>query len=343
MPVSYFAPENVEKFRALLQTAKRAAVVTHHNPDGDAIGTSLALAQALKRLEIDTTIIVPNPFPEFLHWMEGVKDILIYKHGHALPKQLLSEADLLFCVDLNALSRMDALGKFIDTLSAPRVMIDHHLQPELKDFTIAFSDPGACSSAETLYHLIKDLDLLPHLDRTIAESIYTGIMTDTNGFRHNCSRPEVFYIIAELLQYGIDKDKIYSAVYNSYSDNRMRLLGYALNKMVVLPEYRTAYIALTKEEIASFHFQPGDTEGFVNYPLQIKDIVFSVFMSENQENIRISFRSRGRFSVNEFARRHFDGGGHLNAAGGISRLTVEEAVANFLQSIKQYKDELAAV
>jgi phosphoesterase RecJ-like protein len=343
MPVPYFAPENVKKIRGLLQATKRAVVVTHHNPDGDAIGTSLALAQVLKMLDIDTTIIVPNPFPEFLHWMDGVKDILIYKHGHTLPKQLLSEADLLFCVDLNALSRMDALGKFIGTLPTPRVVIDHHLQPELNDFTIAFSDPVACSSAEALYHLIKDLDLLPHLNMTIAEAIYTGIMTDTNGFRNNCSRPEVFYIIAELLQYGVDKDKIYNAVYNSYSYNRMRLLGYALEKMVVLQEYRTAYIVLTKEEIASFHFQPGDTEGFVNYPLHIKDIVFAVFMSENQENIRISFRSRGRFSVNEFARQHFDGGGHLNAAGGISRLTVEETIAKFLQSIEQYKDELATV
>jgi phosphoesterase RecJ-like protein len=343
MPVTYFAPEDIKKFRELLQSTKRAVVVTHHNPDGDAIGTSLALSQVLKQLDIDTTIIVPNPFPEFLHWLDGVKDILIYKHGHALPKQLLSEADLLFCVDLNALSRMDALGKFIDTLPMPRVMIDHHLQPELKDFTVVFSDPKTCSSAEIFYHLVKDLDLLPRLNATAAEAIYTGIMTDTNGFRNNCSRPEIFYIIAELLQYGIDKDKIYNAVYNSYSYNRMRLLGYALEKMVVLPEYRTAYIALTKEEIASFHFQPGDTEGFVNYPLHIKDIVFSVFMSENQENIRISFRSHGRFSVNEFARKHFEGGGHLNAAGGISRLTVEETIAKFLQSIEQYKDELATV
>ncbi|MDR3132615.1 MAG: bifunctional oligoribonuclease/PAP phosphatase NrnA [Prevotellaceae bacterium] len=343
MPVLYFAPENIEKFRALLQTAKRAVVVTHHNPDGDAIGTSLALTQVLKALGIDTSVIVPNPFPEFLHWMNGVKDILIYKHGHTRPKQLLSEADLLFCVDLNALSRMDALGKFISALPVPRVMIDHHLQPELKDFTIAFSDPGACSSAETFYHLMKDLGLLPRLNITAAEAIYTGMMTDTNGFRNNCSRPEVFYIIAELLQYGIDKDKIYNAVYNSYSYNRMRLLGYALEKMVVLPEYRTAYIALTKEEIASFHFQPGDTEGFVNYPLHIKDIVLSVFLSENQENIRLSFRSRGQFSVNEFARKHFEGGGHLNAAGGISRLTVTETIAKFIQSIEPYKDELSAV
>ncbi|MDR0694685.1 MAG: bifunctional oligoribonuclease/PAP phosphatase NrnA [Prevotellaceae bacterium] len=343
MPVPYFTSESIKKFHELLQAAKRAVVVTHHNPDGDAIGTSLALTQVLKMLDIDTTTIVPNPFPEFLHWLDGVKDILIYKHGHTLPKQLLSEADLLFCVDLNALSRMDALGKFINTLPTPRVMIDHHLQPELKDFTIAFSDPKACSSAETLYHLIKDLDLLPHLNITIAEAIYTGIMTDTNGFRNNCSRPEVFYIIAELLQYGIDKDKIYNAVYNSYSYNRMRLLGYALEKMVMLPEYRTAYIVLTKEEIASFNFQPGDTEGFVNYPLHIKDIVFSVFMSENQENIRISFRSRGQFSVNEFARQHFDGGGHLNAAGGISRLPVGETIAKFLQSLEQYKNELGTV
>ncbi|MDR1405747.1 MAG: DHH family phosphoesterase [Prevotellaceae bacterium] len=343
MPESYFEPESITKFRALLQTVKRAVVVTHHNPDGDAIGTSLALAQVLKMLDIDTTVIVPNPFPEFLHWMDGVKDILIYKHGHALPKQLLSEADVIFCVDLNALLRMDALGKFIDTLPAPRVMIDHHLQPELKDFTIAFSAPDTCSSAETLYHLVKDLGLLPRLNITIAEAIYTGIMTDTNGFRHNCSHPEIFHIVAELLQYGIDKDKVYNAVYNSYSYDRMRLLGYALGKMVVLPEYRTAYIALTKEEIASFHFQPGDTEGFVNYPLHIKDIVFSIFLSENQDNIRISFRSRGKFSANEFARKHFEGGGHLNAAGGISRQTVSETIAKFIQSIAPYKDELAAV
>jgi phosphoesterase RecJ-like protein len=343
MSMSYFSPESIKKFRDLLQPAKRAVVVTHHNPDGDAIGTSLALQQVLKMQHVDTTVIVPNPFPEFLHWMDGVKDILIYKHGHTLPKRLLSEADLLFCVDLNSLSRLDILGKFIETLPTPRVVIDHHLQPELSEFTVVFSAPETCSSAETLYHLIQDLDLLPQLNGTIAEAIYTGIMTDTNGFKHNCSRPEIFRIVADLLQHGIDKDKIYNAVYNNYSYDRMRLLGYALEKMVVLPEYRTAYIALTKEEIASFHFQPGDTEGFVNYPLHIKNIVFSVFLSENQENIRVSFRSRGRFSVNEFARTHFEGGGHLNAAGGISHLKVEETIAKLLQSIEPYKDELAAV
>ncbi len=337
-------PEKVEKFRALLQRVKTAAVVTHINPDGDAIGTSLALVQCLQSLGIATTVIVPNPFPEFLHWLEGVEDIMIYKHGQTKAKKVLAAADVIFCVDMNSLLRVEGMGEYIISLPAPRVLIDHHLLPAEEEFLITFSKIEACSSAEVLYHLIKALGLLPTLTATTAECIYTGIMTDTNGFQNNSTRPEIFYIVAELLKCGVNKEKVQDAVYCNYSEYRMRLMGYSVcDKMVVLPEYRTAYIALSQEETARFNFQPGDTEGFVNFPLHIKGIVLSAFISENQDNVRISFRSRGKFSVNDFARNHFNGGGHLNAAGGVSELSVSKTVEKFVDILQDYKHELSAL
>lgn len=327
-----------------MKNAKQASIVTHVNPDGDAIGTSLALAQCLKQMGLDATVIVPNPFPEFLQWIEGTKDILIYKHGPSTVKKTLTEADLIFCVDLNGLGRLENMGEFIATLPAPRVLIDHHLQPATEEFAVVFSKIQACSSAEVLFQVLKEMQLLSFVTPSVAEAIYTGIMTDTNGFQNNCTRPGIFSTVAELLQRGVDKEKVYESVYSTYSEERMRLLGYALyEKMVVLPEYRTAYIALSREEIERFKFQPGDTEGFVNYPLHIKNIVFSAFLSENQENVRISLRSRGSFSVNDFARIHFEGGGHLNAAGGTSSLPIAQAIDKFVESLKNYKDALVAL
>jgi phosphoesterase RecJ-like protein len=343
MPAPFFTPEKINTFRALVQAAKHAAIVTHVNPDGDAIGTSMALRHCLQSRGIETTVIVPNLFPDFLHWLDEDNAILVYRNGHTKPQAALAAADIIFCVDFNNLERIDELGKFIAGTPAPRVLIDHHLQPEEAAFAVSFSKVEACSSAEVLYHLLIAMDWLPSLSAPAAEAIYTGIMTDTNSFRNNSSRPETFYAVAELLKLGINKDKAYAAVYNNYSSDRMRLLGYALGKMEVMPHCRTAYIALTKEELTSYSFRPGDTEGFVNYPLHIKGIVCSAFMLENAENIRLSFRSFGAFSVNEFARKHFDGGGHLNAAGGISKQSLPHTIEKFIQSIQACKDELAAV
>lgn len=344
MSVPFIEFERVEQFRRLLQNAQRIAVLTHVNPDGDAIGASLALAQCLRAIGKEPTIFAPNPFPEFLHWLAGAKDIVIYKHEPAKARAVLARADMIICVDFNTLARLDDMGDYIRRLPAPRVLIDHHPKPAEEEFVLCLSKVEACSSAEMLYLVIKAMGLLPTLTLPAVEAIYTGIMTDTNNFLNNCNRPDTFRTIAELLDYGIDKERLYESVYNNYSEQRTRLLGYALHeKMVVLPDYRTAYIALSRDELDRFRFQPGDTEGFVNYPLSIKQVVLSCFISENPENIRLSFRSLGSFSVNHFSRVHFDGGGHLNAAGGVSTLSLDETVRKFVQSLALYKDELAAV
>jgi len=279
-----------------------------------------------------------------LRWLEGVNDILIFKHGHSKVKAALADVDLVVCVDFNALARTDDLSGVLREMQAPRVLIDHHLKPEEKEFAVCFSKISACSSAEVFFHLAKALGWTSLLTPPVAEAIYTGLMTDTNGFQNNCSNPGTFRILAELLELGVDKNKAFDSIYCNYTDTRLRLLGYTLNqKMVVLPEYHAAYIALSREELNSFHFQAGDTEGFVNYPLNIKGIVFSAFMSESAEHIRLSFRSRGNFSVNDFARNHFEGGGHLNASGGTSRRTLDETVAYFFKSLEQYKNELSSL
>jgi phosphoesterase RecJ-like protein len=336
--------EQVDEFIHLLQDVQRIAVLTHANPDGDAIGTGLALAHCLRALGKNPTVFAPDPFPEFLHWLPGANDIVIYKHARTKARTILDIADMIICVDFNNLSRLDGMAEYIRQLPVPRVLIDHHLKPAEDEFVLCLSKVEACSSAEVLYHIITEMGLLPSLNLSAVEALYTGMMTDTNNFRNNCNRPDTFRTVAELLEYGIDKDRLYDLVYNNYADHRMRLLGYALNeKMVVLPEYRTAYIALSRAELDRFRFQPGDTEGFVNYPLSIKNVVLSCFLSENPENIRLSFRSIGAFSVNRFSRAHFDGGGHLNAAGGTSFLPLDATVQKLIQSLAEYKDELEAV
>jgi phosphoesterase RecJ-like protein len=344
MATPFIVFDRADQFCRLLQNAEQIAVLTHVNPDGDAIGTGLALVRCLKAMGKKTTIIAPNPFPEFLQWLDGAREMVVYKHAPTKTKNRLNSADLIICVDFNNLARLEELGEYIRTLSSPRVLIDHHPNPAEEEFTVCFSKVEACSSAEVLYNLLKAMGLAPLFTVPAIEALYAGMMTDTNNFLNNCSHPETFRTLAELLEYGIDKEKIHEAVYNNYSENRMRMLGYTLGqKMVTLPEYHTAYIALSRAELDKFQFQPGDTEGFVNYPLSIKDMVLSCFISENTDNIRLSFRSRGNFSVNDFSRLHFEGGGHLNAAGGISRLSLDETVVQFVQTLKQYKDVLARV
>ena len=344
MQMPFLEPDRVEQFQQLLQKTNRIAIAVHVNPDGDAVGTSLALAQCLKAIGKEVVVIAPNPFPDFLLWLDGAKEILIYKHEHTQVKNVLAVTDLVICADFNSLSRLDDLGELIAATDTPRVLIDHHLKPAEEEFTICFTKVKACSSAEVLYNLLKQMNLLLHLSISAAEALYAGMMTDTNNFLNNCDRPDLFRTVAELLEMGVNKEKVHESVYNNYSESRMRLLGYALEqKMIVLPEYRTAYIALSRKELEQFNFQAGDTEGFVNFPLSIKDVVFSGFISENPDNVRLSFRSRGAFSVNDFARNHFAGGGHFNAAGGNSVLSLEETIAHFVESLKKYKNELALV
>lgn len=336
-----FTKESIADLENLLQTVHNVAIVTHVNPDGDAIGSSLGWAGFLRQRGINATVIVPNRFPDFLKWMAGSEDIIIYNDNKELAESCLSKIDVLFCLDFNNVHRLENLGDYIDTLSCKRVLIDHHLEPS-PDFFLTFSVVPISSTCEIVYRLISALGGEKQINKEMAESIYTGIMTDTGAFSHNASDPELFRIVANLLECGIDKPKIHAEVNNNFSSDRLILLGYTLHqRMKILPDYHAAYIYLTRAELESYNFEPGDTEGFVNLPLGIKGIILSVFFSESPNGtIKISFRSRGDFSVNDMARKHFNGGGHKNAAGGKLELSLKESTLFFEKVLEEYKDEL---
>jgi phosphoesterase RecJ-like protein len=334
--IKLFSTAKIAELFGLLDTNKRIVIVTHVNPDGDAIGSVIGWSNFLRNIGFNPTIIVPNHFPDFLKWINGTENILVYFNKKDTCEKILKNADLLFCLDFNKLSRLDALGEFIMTLNIKKVLIDHHIGVEEEDFTLVFSKTPISSTCEIIYRIILQITNKKRMSPQIAEALYAGIMTDTGAFTHSCSS-ELFRIVADLMDCGIDREKIHSAVYNSFSVNRMRLMGYCIAKMEVLPEYHTAYITLTKEELDRFKFEPGDTEGFVNIPLSIKGIVLSVFFIESKDGyIKLSLRSTGDFSVDKMARTYFNGGGHRNAAGGKSFTSLDDAVAFFKSILPEY-------
>jgi phosphoesterase RecJ-like protein len=338
--IKLFSDTKIAELLGLLKTSKKIVLVTHVNPDGDAIGSVIGWSNFLKEQGIDSAIIVPNHFPDFLKWINGTENIYVAFNKKDRCEKLLWEADLLFCLDFNKFSRLDALGEFIMKLNVKKVLIDHHIDIEEQDFTLVLSKTPISSTCEIVYRIIWQITKKKHVSPQIAEALYAGIMTDTGAFAHSCSS-ELFRIVADLMGSGIDREKIHSSVYNSFSVNRMRLMGYCITKMEIIPEYRTAYITLTREELERFEFEPGDTEGFVNIPLSIKDIVLSVFFTESKDNyIKLSLRSIGDFSVNDMARKYFNGGGHKNASGGKSFASLDESVSFFKSILPEFKDDL---
>ncbi|MGC9344729.1 MAG: DHH family phosphoesterase [Bacteroidales bacterium] len=329
-----------ELLKSKIEKSKNILITTHVNSDGDAIGSTLAMQGILRKLSKNVNIVTPNDFPGFLQWMDGAKEILIYYHSKKKVRELAKKADLILCIDYNDSRRLENAEKTILDSTAFKILIDHH--PEPGKFTdLVISDTSLGSSAEVIYYLLKDMGYVDLIDKSDAESLYTGVMTDTGNFSFACSYPEVWTMVAELLKKGLDKDKIYSLVYDNYSEKRMRLMGYCLNKkMKVFPELNTAVIGLTKEEMDKFDHVPGDTEGFVNLPFSIKGIKLTALFLEKKDHVRISMRSRGDFSVNMLSRKHFNGGGHLNAAGGELKMSVEEAIKNFREVISRYKEDL---
>ena len=343
-----------------IQQAHKVAIFTHQSPDGDAMGSSLAMYHYIISLGKEAHVIVPNAFPEFLAWMPGADSVLLYDSQKAQADTYLEAADLVICTDFNAPSRIGALGDKMLSLTCPKVMIDHHLHPsDFADFIV--SVPEASSTCELVYNLItttasyaSDLPStgaadLP-LDSRIAQCLYTGLMTDTGNFSYNSNRPQIYPMIASLIEAGVDKDAIYNAVFNQYSVDRMKLVGYCLyQKMRVFPEHHAALIYLNRKELYRFNFQKGDAEGIVNMPLQSKDVHYSVFMREDKATpdemeknggiktkIKLSFRSQGDRPVNVFASEVFNGGGHANAAGGEYYGTLAEAVQLFLDNYAKY-------
>ena len=343
-----------------IQQAHKVAIFTHQSPDGDAMGSSLAMYHYIISLGKEAQVIVPNAFPDFLAWMPGADSVLLYDTHQAQADAYLDAADLVICTDFNAPSRIGALGDKMLSLTCPKVMIDHHLHPsDFADFIV--SVPEASSTCELIYEvLMNSQDPLAkrplsnseasNTQRNIAQCLYTGLMTDTGNFSYNSNRPQIYPMIASLIEAGVDKDAIYNAVFNQYSVDRMKLVGYCLyQKMRVFPEHHAALIYLNRKELYRFNFQKGDAEGIVNMPLQSKDIHYSVFMREDKATpdemeknggiktkIKLSFRSQGDRPVNVFASEVFNGGGHANAAGGEYYGPLAEAVQLFLDNYAKY-------
>lgn len=318
--------DNVSRSYKLIEAAERIVILTHLSPDGDAVGSSLGLYHFLKEIGKEPVVIVPNRFPSFLNWMSGAADIVVLEEKHKEVQGLITEADLLICVDFNDLKRIDGAKPFVEQSHAKKILIDHHLSPEaFADVTI--SHPEISSSSELVFRLICRMGFFQNITKACAESIYVGMMTDTGNFSYASQSPEIYHIISELLSKGIDKDNIYRLVYNTYSENRMRLMGFCLvEKMKLYKEQRTAVISLSLDELARFDYQVGDAEGFVNIPLSIEGIDISIFVREDVKKVKMSFRSQGTFPVNKMASTYFNGGGHLNAAGGESYLSLAETL-----------------
>jgi phosphoesterase RecJ-like protein len=324
----------------LINKASKIAIITHISPDGDAIGSALGLYHFLYSLNKESIVIVPNRYASFFNWMPAVSQILIYDENKDQIDKLLLSCDLMILTDFNTNSRIGQLKEAVEQFKGKKILIDHHRNPDIMADVI-ISYPTISSTSELVFRLISRMGFFETINKPCATAIYTGMMTDTGAFTFNSNNPEIYFIISELLTKGIDKDQIYNNIYNTYSTDRLRLMGYTLSeKMEVIPEYKTAIITLTNEELKRYHYQDGDTEGFVNLPLSIKGIVFSVLIKENTNNVKLSLRSRGLFPVNQVAATYFHGGGHINAAGGESYESLNQTVDQLKQVLPLYKELL---
>lgn len=328
--------EAVLAIENLLATPKKIAIIPHRSPDGDAMGSTLALYHFLLKLNHNPIVISPNEFPNFLAWLPGSETVLIYENDKENGTKILNEAELVFTLDFNALHRTGEMEQVLNKLSAPMIMIDHHQKPDIYA-TVTYSDTSIGSTCEMIYNLISYLNKKDLIDKTIATCIYTGITTDTGSFRFSSTTSITHRIVADLIDLGINNSAIHNSLFDDNSANRLQLLGRALQNIKVFPEYKTSYITLSQKELDEFHYQKGDTEGIVNYGLSIKGIHFSaIFIEHRDENIiKISLRSQGNFDVNQFARQHFNGGGHINAAGGKSYESMKATINKFEELISK--------
>ena len=332
--------QNLEEFKSLVSNPKRCVIIMHTKPDADALGSSLGLAAYLKKKSHHVDVISPSDYPKFLRWMEGSNEVFIHKGDEDRCKETINQAEIIFCLDFSSLNRIEGLGDVVGEANATKVLVDHHIDPEdFADF-VSWSTKAA-ATAELIYDLIVDLGDKDLIDKPIAENLYAGLMTDTGSFKHPSTTEHVFQVAAGLVNAGADVNGVSRAIYDSNSLSRLRLIGYALSeKLVVLPEYKTAYFELSGEDLRMYDYSTGDSEGLVNYGLSIEGISLAVTFIEREDGVKMSFRSVGEFSVNQFARDNFNGGGHKNAAGGKSDLSLSETVLKFKGLLEKYKEEL---
>lgn len=343
MNIDILTSDQVAQLSHLISDAQNIIITCHKSPDGDAIGSSLGWADYLHSLGKEPTIIVPDQYPDFLQWLPNTEKIVRYDKHPEKCDLLFKIADLVFCLDYNATSRVDEMEKALVSTRAPKVLIDHHLDPSVPAaLTISF--PELSSTCELVFRIVWQLGGFQSLNKQFAIPIYCGMMTDTGGFLYNSTRSEIYFIIGELLTKHIDKDKIYRNVYHNYSENRIRLMGFVLyEKLVYMADYHAAYYTLTREELQRFHFIKGDAEGLVNIPQQIKGLKLSISLREDTEKgniIWVSLRSVDDFPCNQMAEEFFNGGGHLNASGGRLNCSMEEAIEIVRKAIIAYENKL---
>jgi len=332
----------IKEIKVLLSTPKNVVIVPHRNPDGDAIGASLAIYHYLINRGHNATVVAPNDYPNFLKWLPGSKETYKFDMQNRQSKNALDEASVVFLLDFNALHRVGSdMQNTLEDYDGTFIMIDHHQQPD-DIATYLFSDTSICSTCQMVYHFLEKLDDVNSINAEIASCLYTGIMTDTGSFRFPSTTSTTHRIIADLIDKGAENAKIHNNVYDTNSYGKLQLLGRALSNLVVIEDLKTAYITLSQKELNEFDYQKGDTEGVVNYALSLEGVIFAAIFIEDtdQQIIKISLRSKGSFSVNKFSREHFDGGGHDNAAGGKSEISLDETISKFLSVLPNYQSAL---
>jgi len=333
-------PKYTKELSELLETSDNILLISHLNPDGDAIGSQLALYHYLKSKGKVVEMLCPNNLQEFLKWMDGSDKINVFIRHRNRCTELINSANLIIMVDFNQPGRLGEAENTVIKSRAKKVIIDHHLEPrDFADFII--TDPTKCSTAELVYEIVEILEGLPFRNIAFSEAVYVGIITDTGNFEHGVYTGRTMRIVADLIESGVEKERIMNVVYNNFSADRMRLLGLALNKrLIILEDLNTAYIYLTKADLTDFNHVKGDTEGFVNMPLSIRGINFSVLFIEKDNFVKLSFRSKGRFPVNEFASKYFSGGGHMNASGGEYYDNLDNTIKYFLYVLEEERESL---
>ena len=343
MNIDIMNEDQLVQMNQLISNANNILITCHKSPDGDAIGATLAWAEYLTSIGKEPTMIVPDQFPDFLTWLPNSQKIVRYDKHREKCDMLFKIADLIFCLDYNTPSRVDEMEQSLVNSPANRVLIDHHLKPEVPA-VLTISQPEACSTCELIFRIVWQMGAFEQQTKHFAVPVYCGMMTDTGGFLYNSTRCEIYFIISQLLTKHIDKDRIYRNVYHNYSEDRIRLMGYVLyEKLVYIPEYNAAFYTLTKDELRRFHFIKGDAEGLVNIPQQIKGLKLSISLREDTDKpniIWVSLRSVDDFPCNLMAEQFFNGGGHLNASGGRINGTMQDAIETVRKAIEAFGDRL---
>ena len=329
----------VKAVRKLLEENDRIVITCHMSPDGDAVGSSLGLMHTLSKLGKDVHVVTPDRIPDTLRCLPGSKEIVPYSKYTDFATKLLKEAEVIFCLDFNALYRVDRMSESLAEAPGKKVLVDHHENPEdFADITISY--PKQSSTCALLFRLLCRLELFGMIGRKAATCIYTGMMTDTGNFSYNSNDPDLYVIIAELIKKGINKDEIYKKVMDTKNLNVLKLHSYAIANMRVFEDQKAALITLSADELKRFNYRKGDTEGLVNVPLSIPGIIYSVFLRDDEKEIKVSSRSKGDFRVNDICERYFNGGGHVNASGGELQCTLDEAVEIFMSTLPEVEKYL---